>query len=59
MEQPTLFRNSNEGCVGFAVPIIDMGEITLEIGGEPNNYRVYRTYVATHASVDVWVCDQD
>ena len=59
MEQPTLFRNSNEGCVGFAVPIIDMGEITLDVSGEPNNYKVYRTYVATHSSVDIWVCDQD
>ena len=59
MEQPTLFRNSNEGCVGFAVPIIDMGEITLKVGREANNYKVYRTYVATHASVDIWVCDQD
>jgi len=34
MEQPTLFRNSNEGCLGFAIPMIDLGEITL---GENNN----------------------
>lgn len=58
MEQPTLFRNSNEGCVGFAVPMIDMGEITLNgNGNNPNIYKIYRTYVSTHANVDVWLCD--
>lgn len=72
MEQPTLFRNSNEGCLGFAIPMIDMGEITLgeDNNGNSNNsnnnsnngvnqsiYRIYRTYVSTYANVDIWLCD--
>ena len=61
MAQPTLFRNSNEGCAGFAIPMIDMGEIILDNNGSnganQNIYIVYRTYVSTHANVDVWLCD--
>ena len=57
MQQPSLFRNSNEGCVGFAIPMIDMGEITLTEGGEETIYKIYRTYVSTYADIDVWLCD--
>ena len=70
MEQPTLFRNSNDGCVGFAIPMLDLGEITL--GESSNNtnfnnsnnnsknqsiYRIYRTFVSTYANIDIWLCD--
>lgn len=52
MEQPSMFRNSNEGCLGFAVPTILMPDVVL------NNitYKVYRTFVATHSNVDLWLC---
>lgn len=52
MEQPSLFRNSNEGCLGFAVPTLLMDDVVL------NNitYKVYRTFVSTHSSVDLWLC---
>ena len=52
MEQPSMYRNSNEGCLGFAVPTILMPDVVL------NNitYKVYRTFVATHSNVDLWLC---
>jgi len=57
MTQPTMFRNSENGCNGFAIPMLYQGEISI---GEPNNdimYKMYRTYVPTHAKVDVWLCE--
>ena len=57
MTQPTMFRNSENGCNGFAIPMIYQGEISI---GEPDNdimYKMYRTYVPTHAKVDIWLCD--
>lgn len=57
MTQPTLFRNSNQGCVGFSIPMLDMGEIILNINQEETIYIVYRTFVSTHSQVDVWLCE--
>lgn len=57
IEQPSLFRNSNQGCVGFAIPMLNMGQITLNIDEVGTIYKVYRTYVPTHAKVDVWLCE--
>ena len=57
MQQPSLFRNSNEGCVGFAIPMIDMGDISLTIDNEETIYKIYRTFVSTHSNIDVWLCD--
>jgi hypothetical protein len=63
MNQPSLFRNSNEGCVGFVIPMIHQGDITIinDINSTNDNleiiYKVYRTYVSTHAEVDVWLCN--
>lgn len=57
MKQPSLFRNSNQGCLGFAIPMLDMGQINLTMGEEETIYKVYRTYVPTHAKVDVWLCE--
>jgi hypothetical protein len=57
MAQPSMFRNSVEGCNGFAVPMIYQGDIGV---GEIENeimYKMYRTYVPTYAKVDVWLCE--
>lgn len=57
MIQPSMFRNSENGCNGFAIPMIYQGEISI---GEPNNdimYKMYRTYVPTHAKIDIWLCE--
>jgi hypothetical protein len=58
MQQPTLFRNSNEGCVGFAIPMIDMGDVSLTLNNDSEEtiYRVYRTFVSTYSDIDVWLC---
>lgn len=63
MNQPSLFRNSNEGCQGFAIPMISQGQITLinDINSDNQDqeiiYNIYRTYVSTHAEVDIWLCN--
>jgi hypothetical protein len=58
ISQPTLFRNSNESCAGFVIPMINLGTTTI-IDNNDNSviYNIYRTFVATSASVDVWLCD--
>lgn len=58
MDQPSLFRNSSEGCAGFLVPIILNPTVTIpDISGNPTIYKVYRTYVSTYSEVDLWLCD--
>jgi len=63
MIQPSLFRNSNDGCQGFIIPMVNEGEISLindinnNIEGEEIIYNIYRTYVSTHAKVDIWLCN--
>lgn len=57
MDQPSLIRNSSEGCAGFVVPIISKPDVTIpDIFGNSTIYKVYRTYVSTHAEVDLWLC---
>jgi len=57
MNQPSIIRKSSQGCVGFVVPIISKPEVLIpDIFGNPTIYKVYRTYVATHGSVDLWLC---
>jgi hypothetical protein len=58
MDQPNIFRNSNDGCDGFIVPFIRIED--QEIVDSQGNiiiYYVYRSFVSTFASVDIWVCD--
>lgn len=58
MDQPSAIRNSVSGCQGFVVPIIGKPDVTIpDILGNPTIYKVYRTYVRTHAEVDFWLCD--
>jgi hypothetical protein len=57
MNQPSIIRNSSEGCAGFVVPIISRPDVIIpDIFGNPTIYKVYRTYVSTHAEVDLWLC---
>jgi hypothetical protein len=58
MQQPTIFRNSNDGCSGFIIPFVKVDEITIiDSHGQNIIYYVYRTFVSTKANVDVWICD--
>ena len=57
MNQPSMFRNSENGCNGFAVPMINQGVVEIGELGEEINYNMYRTYVPTYAKVDLWLCD--
>ena len=58
MDQPSLIRNSSEGCSGFLVPIIGKPEVEIpDIFGNLTIYKVYRSYVPTHSGVDFWLCD--
>ncbi len=56
--QPTLFRNSNESCAGFVIPMVEQGTVTnVDLYGNSIIYNIYRTFVSTRAQVDVWLCD--
>lgn len=58
LEQPTLFRNSNEGCTKFMIPFIKIDEINItNTNGQNLLYFVYRSFVSTRGVVDVWICD--
>jgi hypothetical protein len=58
MQQPTIFRNSNDGCSGFIIPFVKVDEITIiDSHGQNIIYYVYRSFVSTKANVDVWICD--
>ena len=50
-------RLAEDGCNGFAIPMIYQGDIAV---GEIENeimYKMYRTYVPTYAKVDIWLCE--
>jgi hypothetical protein len=57
LQQPTLFRNSNDDCSGFIIPFVRLDDVIIDSGGEFIIYYVYRTFVLTHTAVDVWVCE--
>jgi hypothetical protein len=58
MDQPNIFRNSNDGCDGFIVPFIKIeDQEIIDSQGNIIIYYVYRSFVSTFASVDIWVCD--
>ncbi|UCH08819.1 MAG: hypothetical protein JSV55_07630, partial [Deltaproteobacteria bacterium] len=43
-DQPTDFRNSDEGCDNFNIPYTTLGTITIDdANGFPITYYVYRT----------------
>ena len=56
--QPTLFRNSNESCSGFSIPFLKLVDLNIiDSDGNVVIYCVYRSFVSTKSSVDVWICD--
>ena len=58
MEQPRVFRNSDDGCDGFLVPFIRVEDIEiLDSNNNVNIYYVYRSFVSTSSSVNIWVCE--
>ena len=57
MGQPVSMRNSEDGCNGFVIPFIPLGEEEIIRNNITYKYNVYRSFVSTHSSVDVWICD--
>ena len=58
MSQPTIFKNSVDGCNGFTIPFARLDNITIvDINDDSIIYYVYRSFVSTSSNVDVWVCD--
>lgn len=57
MRQPDTFRNSISECSEYVVPMMNQGEIIIEINGINTIYNVYRTFVTTSAHVDIWICN--
>lgn len=56
--QPSEFRNSNEACTGFLIPMLTLGSIIIpDENGFDVKYIIYRTFNKTSGSVDVWFCD--
>jgi len=56
-QQPAVFRNSNQGCTHFIIPMIKQSDLTIDLNGNLVIYNVYRTYVLTNGYVDVWLCE--
>ena len=58
LDQPVHFKNSVDGCNGFTIPFARLDDISVyDSNGVASVYYVYRSYVSTSSSVDVWVCD--
>ena len=58
MNKPDTFRNSNDGCDGFLIPFVKLSDTQIiDLESNVVNYYVYRSFVSTRASVDIWVCD--
>jgi hypothetical protein len=58
LDQPVHFKNSVDGCNGFTIPFARLDDISVyDSNGIASVYYVYRSYVSTSSSVDVWVCD--
>lgn len=56
--QPTMFKNSVDGCNGFTIPFARLDDISIiDSYGNINIYYVYRSFVSTSANVDVWICE--
>ncbi len=56
-DQPTDFRNSNDGCDNFNIPYNTYNTITIDdSNGFPITYYIYRTTNKTFSSLDVWMC---
>lgn len=59
MEQPTLLRDSADGCNGFIIPFVRVEDVEI-IDFEKNSnilYYVYRSFVSTSSKIDVWICE--
>jgi hypothetical protein len=56
--QPSTFKNSVDGCNGFTVPFARLDDISVvDLSGNVIIYYVYRSFVSTASSVDIWVCN--
>lgn len=58
LPQPTQFRDSDDGCSGFNVPINNVGQIIILDGnGFQITYNIYRSFFPSYGSLDIWLCD--
>ena len=57
-QQPSEFRNSDEGCKGFTIPVLTLGTVTIPDANDFDvKYIIYRTFNRTNGSLDMWFCD--
>ena len=56
METPSVFRMSTSGCAGFSIPFVTQNDMVVTLSGNQYIYKVYRTFVSTQSSIDVWSC---
>jgi hypothetical protein len=56
-DQPSAFKNSISGCLGFTVPYLQLNNVVIpDANGYDVTYCVYRTYNKTQGYLDVWMC---
>lgn len=58
LPQPNQFRDSNNGCSGFNIPINNIGQIIIiDINGFPITYNIYRSFFSFFGDTDCWLCN--
>lgn len=58
LQQPIGFRDSDNGCSGFNIPINNIGQIIIIDGnGFPITYNIYRTFYPFFGDTDCWLCN--
>jgi hypothetical protein len=58
LSQPTGFRDSDNGCSGFNIPINNIGQIIIKDGNNfPITYNVYRSFYQFFGDTDCWLCN--
>jgi hypothetical protein len=56
-DQPSAFKNSISGCLGFTVPYLQLNNVVIpDENGYDVTHCVYRTYNKTQGYLDVWMC---
>ena len=56
--QPSNIKNSTNGCLGFDIPYLLLGDIDIVFdNGYKSTFTIYRTYFMTNGILDVWFCE--
>ena len=58
LPQPSTFKNNVDSCDGFTIPFARIDDISVvDLYGNVIIYYVYRSFISTSSSVDIWVCN--